>query len=146
MNHHKDKPPNFTKFLEAHPGIFDDIPDAGDCPPTAVQMWTQAQRAKDITVNRLDGWRPIELKALPDEAWIPRELLLNRCKERAEWPTTHYAVSSPVLSKKDKLEPKAVEEAPDPLQHRRLAVYVADVSKTKNSNPSRYSLPIGGSW
>ena len=44
----------------------------------------------------------------------------------AQWPSTHYAVSSPALSKRDKLEPKAVEEAPDPLQHRMLAVYVAN--------------------
>ena len=125
MNHHSEKPPDFKEFLKAHPNVFDNIPRAGDLTPNALQMWQQAQRAKDRTVNGLDGWRPVELKTLPVEAWIPREQILALGKKLTKWPSSHYAVSSPVLSKRDKLDPKIEEAAPNPSNHRMLAVYVA---------------------
>ena len=55
----------------------------------------------------------------------PQGTIVSTGKKLIKWPSEHYAVSSPVLSKRDKLDPKIEEEAPDPLQHRVLAVYVA---------------------
>ena len=88
-------------------------------------MFRQAQRARPDSSAGLDSWRPIELKALPEAAWLPRESIIALCLRCGRWPSHYKNVVSPLLRKYDKKLPDPAAHPPKPLDHRVLSVYSA---------------------
>ena len=80
-------------------------------------MHQHAQRAKPRVSAGIDGWLPVELKALPLAAWEERERVFKLSVQLQTLPEDYEHVTSPCLPKKG--------QGNKPLDHRLLAVFSA---------------------
>ena len=114
---HKQNPPNFGNFLEAY-GQYQ--PHQEGVPrelPTGKQLRARSQKAGDETAAGSDGWRPVELKALPLAAWDTRAKHLRLCAKKGKYPDPYHVVNMTALKKKP--------DSTLPLEHRMLTVFSA---------------------
>ena len=124
-NTHKDTKPDFKKFSDAYGKFFPDTP-APQGPPNGEQLFNQAKRAKYDSAPGMDGWKPGELKILPQEAWNLRAQHLHLAYKVRSSPNAYYHIPSPALPKVDKLEPeKRQTKHPTAMDHRLLSLMSA---------------------
>ena len=64
-----------------------------------------------------DGWAPVELKALPLQAWEMRYKVALLIRKVGQYPESYYTVNTPAIAKKG--------QGNRPLDHRLLAVFCA---------------------
>ena len=88
-----------------------------------IDVFHVASHADNEAAAGRDGFRPIELKALPLYAWTQRQRVLALAHDIGKWPSDYYEVASPALRKMDKLDPSAHRSPPYPKDHRLLSIY-----------------------
>ena len=99
---HKGSPPSWEDFINKY-GQYHGRDD--NCPkgiPSAAQLHARAKRAANDSAPGLDGWRPRELKLLPYDAWVKRELVLRLAAKLGRFPESYRTVNTPALPKKGK--------------------------------------------
>ena len=99
-NRHAEAPPDCAIFSEKYGSFFSSFTAAPDTLPSSEDFYAQAQKAKPRVSAGVDGWLPIELKALPPLAWEKREDVFNLCIKQEVFPDDYRSVSSPCLPKK----------------------------------------------
>ena len=103
-------------FQAKYGHLITKIPDVSGEPLTAQELHAQAARTWSGSAAGLDGWKPLELKFLPLEAWRSRgqvEALFTRV---GRLPQVYYQVPVSMLRKAEGLTP---------LQHRGISVFAA---------------------
>ena len=112
---HVGKECTWDRFL-VHYGQYEPGAEGanGDCPGPEL-LHQRAARAKDESPAGSDGWAPVELKALPRQAWEMRYLVTLLIQKAGKYPNAYYTVNTPAIAKKGK--------GNKPLDHRLLAVF-----------------------
>jgi len=72
---HKEAPPQWEQLKEKYGHYDKGCSGAPQELPTGEMLYARAQRAKEDKAGGSDGWKPMELKALPKMAWF----LEQRC-------------------------------------------------------------------
>lgn len=112
---HAANRPSRDKFCEQYGQYQERRTDAPTNVPNGLQLHARAQKAKEDTAAGSDGWRPVELKALPVRAWEQRAKLLEKCVEVCRHPTAYSTANMTALKKK--------ENSVLPLEHRLLTIF-----------------------
>ena len=115
FNMHKAAPPIWEKFKEIFGEFEKHHAGAPQGVPTGKQLHARAQKAKEETAPGSDGWKPVELKALHEEAWEHRAILLALCARCGQFPDAYGEVNMAALKKK--------ENSLTPLDHRLLTLF-----------------------
>ena len=76
-NRHANNPPDFSVFKAKYQSYYHKFHPAPTNLPTAEDLFRQAQCAKPRVSAGRDGWLPVELKALPMNAWSQRKKCLT---------------------------------------------------------------------
>ena len=97
FNIHKHSPPCWQTFKDKYQPYIERKPGAPKGPPTDGAMFRQAQRAASGTASGMDGWKPVELKQLPLEAWTQRRRVTCISFKLGKRPSAYYRVASPAL-------------------------------------------------
>ena len=77
FNRLKEAPPQFDTFSLKYAQFFEGFSPAPTNTPESTHLYNQAQRASANTCAGRDAIKPIELKALPEEAWSTRKSVLD---------------------------------------------------------------------
>ena len=99
-NRHAASPPQFADFSNKYKQHFHTFTPAPEDLPPARDMHCQAQRARPRVTAGIDGWLPVELKALPMAAWTERSKVFNLSIQLQTFPQDYEHVTSPCLPKK----------------------------------------------
>ena len=114
---HKQSPPSWREFQEAHGAFMPAQKRPANFLPNGRQLYERAQRTKVTTSAGSDGIRPAELKALPQQAWEHRAEVLHIIAETKQYPESYYHINMLGLRKKGK--------GTAPIDHRMLAIFPA---------------------
>ena len=105
-------------------------------PPSAEQLFQQAQVPKSNSAPGLDGWAPYELRILLREAWTIRRRLLLLSYDLGISPEAYYLIPSPVIQKTDKYA-----DSTDVARH-----YTAEEYRVLGLTSAIYRVEAGASY
>ena len=85
--------------------------------PSGQELHQAARKAPAASAGGSDGWRPAELKWLPQQAWDMRSTLLQLCTDLQTFPEAYADVIGSAIPKAD--------GGPDPIKQRLLTIFSA---------------------
>ena len=96
---HKEAPPQWEQLRLKYGHYDKGCSGAPQGLPTGEMLYARAQRAKEDKAGGSDGWKPMELKALPKMAWMFRAEVLRLATELGRFPQSYRTVYMAAIGK-----------------------------------------------
>jgi hypothetical protein len=112
---HKAAPPQWEQLRLKYGHYDTGCSGAPQELPTGELLYARAQRAKEDKAGGSDGWKPMELKALPKMAWTSRAEVLKLSSELGRFPQSYRTVYMAAIGK--------TVDSNEALDHRLLSLF-----------------------